>query len=104
MYLRGMSPNGLPSFCNLHKCIECNKVDAGLKFAKYASHTRQKSEPLSSIAKKCSEIVNLIQNNSCEFAAAGSQADLSPVSIARSLNHIEIPGLNVVVMILLSLL
>ena len=104
MYLGGMPPNGPPPSCNLHKCIECDEVNAGPIFAKYAGRTRRNSGLLSSIARKCSELVNLIQIDPCEFATAGSQADLSPDSTARPTNQVEIPGMNVMAMILLFLL
>ena len=64
-YLFKRPNNGPPPLCVIDKCIECDEVQSGPIFQKYAGRTRRSSGLLSSIARTCSELSSVVQVDPC---------------------------------------
>jgi hypothetical protein len=64
--LLGLPPNGDPPECKLVDCIQCDEVNNGPIFAKFAGRTRRSSGLLSNIVRPCSQLVELVHENPCQ--------------------------------------
>lgn len=66
--------NGPPPDCPANACIECDEVNSGPLFLKYAGRTRRNSGLLSSIARTCDELIYLPQVDPCEWLPSPTNA------------------------------
>jgi hypothetical protein len=57
--------NGPPPTCTIADCIQCDEVFSGPIFKQFAGRTRRSSGLLSSIARPCSEVLNVVQLDPC---------------------------------------
>lgn len=67
-YFSGRPNNGPPPSCQLDVCLECDELNAGPLFGKFAGRTRRSSGLISAIARKCSEFIAIPQRDPCPEA------------------------------------
>lgn len=63
---QGTPNNGAAPECALNECINCDELNSGPLFVKYAGRTRRNSGMLSSIARSCAELILLPQTDPCD--------------------------------------
>jgi hypothetical protein len=62
---QGDPSNGPPPACILAPCLECDEIEAGPFFKKFAARTRRRSGLLSTIARSCQDIFYVNHTDPC---------------------------------------
>lgn len=63
---RNFPNNGPAPTCDLNSCIQCDEDDSGPIFKEFSGRTRRDSGLLSGIARNCSEIASIQQQDPCD--------------------------------------